>query len=150
MDKITLKIENSNCWNNDLVNYLMSLDGVKDVKEDSLKEEVYVEYDSLVIPMKILKTHIIIYLNVSNLPSIAAFDKHIDNSINDTIVIDNLCCEYCLHGAIEELLDTLGIISAYSDFDYHNKKNVNIFITYDDKIIGKDKINELKEKYKNY
>ena len=128
----------------------MSLDGVKDVKVDSLKEEVYVEYDSLIISLKVLKTHIIIYLNVINLPSISAFDKYIDNSIKDTIVIDDLCCEYCLHGVVEELLDTFGIISAYSDFDYHNKKNVNIFITYDDKIISKDKINELKEQYKSY
>mgnify|MGYP004479227643 FL=1 len=50
---------------------------------------------------------------------------------------------------IEELLDTNGIISAYSDFDYHNKKKVNIFITYDPKLINETKIDELKEKFNN-
>ena len=43
-----------------------------------------------------------------------------------------------------------GIESAYTDFDYNNKFNVNIFITYNDEIIGKEKINELKEQFNSY
>ncbi len=62
----------------------------------------------------------------------------------------DLCCEYCLNGMVEELLEIDGIESAYTDFDYNNKFNVNIFITYNDEIIGKEKINELKEQFNSY
>ena len=51
---------------------------------------------------------------------------------------------------IEELLEIDGIESAYTDFDYNNKFNVNIFITYNNEIIGKEKINELKEQFNSY
>ena len=82
---------------------------------------------------------------------IVAFNKNFKNGIRkDCILIKDLCCEYCLNGMIEELLEIDGIESAYTDFDYNNKFNVNIFITYNDEIIGKEKINELKEQFNSY
>jgi hypothetical protein len=48
---------------------------------------------------------------------------------------------------IKELLVVDGIESAYTDFDYVNKYNVNIFITYDDTIINEEKLIDLKNKF---
>ena len=65
----------------------------------------------------------------------------------DIIVIKDICCEYCLKDMIKELLVVDGIESAYTDFDYVNKYNVNIFITYDDTIINEEKLIDLKNKF---
>ena len=147
MNKLTIKIEDSIYLNNDLEKYLNSLDGVISSKVDIDNDSIYIEYDSSIISLKVLKTELIMYLDIKKVPSILAFDKHTENNIKDTIVIKDLCCEYCLKGMIEELLEIDGIESAYTDFDYHNKFNVNIFITYNDKIINKEKIKEISDKF---
>ena len=147
MNKLTIKIEDSMYLNNDLEDYLNSIDGVISSKVDIDNDSIYIEYDSSIIPLEALKTELIMYLDIKKVPSILAFDKHTENNIKDTIVIRDLCCEYCLKGMIEELLEIDGIESAYTDFDYYNKYNVNIFITYNDKIINKEKINEISDKF---
>ena len=151
MDKLTLKIEFSDFLNNDITNYLTSLKGIKLVTIKNDENEIYVEYDSSIISLKLLKMEILLYLDIAKVPSIVAFDKHLKNdTIEEHVIIKNLCCEYCLNGMIDELLEIDGIISAYSDFDYNNKYDVNIFITYDEKIISKKKILELEEKFNSY
>ena len=45
MDKLTLKIEYTDFLNNDLENYLKDLNGVKIIKINNDKNEIYVEYD---------------------------------------------------------------------------------------------------------
>ena len=167
MDKLTLKIEYTDFLNNDLENYLKDLNGVKIIKINNDKNEIYVEYDSNIISLRLLKREILLYLDLVKIPSIVAFNKNFKNGIRkDCILIKDLCCEYCLNGMIEELLEIDGIEStkeekdenikidgiesAYTDFDYNNKFNVNIFITYNDEIIGKEKINELKEQFNSY
>ena len=149
MDKLTLKIEYTDFLNNDLENYLKDLNGVKIIKINNDKNEIYVEYDSNIISLRLLKREILLYLDLVKIPSIVAFNKNFKNGIRkDCILIKDLCCEYCLNGMIEELLEIDGIESAYTD--YNNKFNVNIFITYNDEIIGKEKINELKEQFNSY
>lgn len=44
MDKLTLKIEYTDFLNNDLENYLKDLNGVKIIKINNDKNEIYVEY----------------------------------------------------------------------------------------------------------
>ena len=146
MNKLTIKIEYSIYLNNDLENYLNSIEGIISSKVDNENDSVYIEYDPYIIPLKVLKTELVMYLDIVKVPSILSFDKHTENNKKETIVIKDLCCEYCLKGMIEELLETDGIESAYTDFDYHNKYNVNIFITYNDKVINIDKIKELVDK----
>ena len=151
MDKLTLKIEYSDFLNDDIANYLTSLNGVKLVTIKNDENAIYVEYDSSIISLKFLKMEILLYLDIVKVPSIVAFDKHLKNDIKEeNIIIKDLCCEYCLNGMIDDLLEIDGIISAYSDFDYNNKYDVNIFITYDEKIINKKKILELEEKFNSY
>lgn len=150
MDKLTLRIDYSDFIDNDFINYLSLLDGIKLTKIDNKNNEIYVEYDSLIISLKILKKEILLYLNISKIPSIISFDKHNNDNLNkDIIVIKDLCCEYCLKGMIDELLEIEGINSAYSDFDYINKKDVNIFITYNEKIVNKNKIIKLEQQFNN-
>ena len=48
---------------------------------------------------------------------------------------------------IEELLVLDGIESAYSDFDYHNKRNVKIVICYDSSLINDSMIRDLEIKF---
>lgn len=151
MNKLTLKIEYSDFLDKELNEYLSSLNGVLFSKVDMEKNEIYIEYDSEVISIKILKMEIILYLNIKNTPSIVSFDKHYEKGIKeDVIIIDDLCCEYCLKGMIEDLLEYDAIKSAYTDFNYIDKNNVNIYITYDDKSLNLDELNKLKNKLKNY
>lgn len=151
MDKLTLKIECSDFLNDDIANYLTSLKGVKLVTIKNDENEIYVEYDSSIISLKLLKMEILLYLDIVKVPSIVAFDKHLKNGIKEErIIIKDLCCEYCLNGMIDDLLEVDGIISAYSDFDYNNKYDVNIFITYDEKMINKKKILELEDQFNSY
>ena len=48
-----------------------------------------------------------------------------------------------------DLLEIDGIESAYTDFEYCDKYDVNIFITYNDKIINKEKLDDLKYRFNN-
>ena len=58
-------------------------------------------------------------------------------------------CEYCSKDMIEDLLEIDGIISAYTNFDYINKCNVNIFVTYDKELMTNEKIEEIEKKFNN-
>lgn len=66
------------------------------------------------------------------------------------IIINNLCCEYCLKGMIEELLNYDGIVSASSNFEYNDKQNIEIYITYDKNLITIEKIKKIEYKYNNW
>lgn len=151
MDRITLKIDSWVFIDNDLINYLFLLNGVILTTVDDVNNEINVEYDSSIIPLKLLKMEILLYLDLK-FPSIILFDKHASNDDikKDTITINDLCCEYCLNAMIEELLEIDGIESAYTDFNYINKYDVNIFITYNAKLIDSAKINEIKERFNHY
>ena len=147
MEKLSLKLDCSVLYDEDLNKYLTSLKGVNLVRIDRNNFDIYIEYDSNVISLKILKYEILYCLNLLRIPSIIGFDKHSTCMISKKkIVIKDLCCEYCLKGMMEDLLEIEGIISAYTDFDYINKYNVNIFITYDKNIITSDEIKEIERK----
>ena len=147
MEKLSLKLDCSVLYDEDLNKYLTSLKGVNLVRIDRNNFDIYIEYDSNVISLKILKYEILYCLNLLRIPSIIGFDKHSTCMISKKkIVIKDLCCEYCLNGMMEALLEIEGIISAYTDFDYINKYNVNIFITYDKNIITSDEIKEIERK----
>lgn len=130
-----------------LDDYLLSLNGINDVKIDNNDSSVYVEYDSSLMPLKILEKEILLYLDLIKIPSILAFDKYKKNCKKYTIVIKDLCCEYCLKSMIEELLMVDGINSAYTNFDYVIKNDVNIFITYDEEIVSIDMINNISDRF---
>lgn len=75
MDKLTLKIEYTDFLNNDLENYLKDLNGVKIIKINNDKNEIYVEYDSNIISLRLLKREILLYLDLVKIPSIVVLIK---------------------------------------------------------------------------
>ena len=146
MKKIKIKFDYVLYFDEDFNIYLSNLCGVTSAIMDKKNEEIVLEYDSSMTSLKILMKEILLYLDLIKVPSIIAFDKYI---CKDTIIIKDLCCEYCLKSMIEELLVTNGIESAYTDFDYVNKYDVNIFITYDDTVIDNIMLENLKIKFNN-
>lgn len=150
MSELTIIID---CWGHkELKQYLMGLNGVIDVNiKDEKQLEIYIKYNPDLINLKILKYEILLFLDILKIPSLIAFNKHFkEKMIKDTIIINDLCCEYCLKSFIEELLEIEAIKSAYTDFNYIDKYNVNIFISYDDKLLKQNELNSIKNKFNNY
>ena len=144
MYEITLKLNESHWYDIEIKDYLLTQKEVQEV--DINNKEIYIKYSNKNY-LKILIKEIKLFLSIINEPAILYFNKHSNNKLSEyTISIKDLCCEYCLMGTIEDLLYKEGIISASTDFDFINKKNVNINITYDDSIITKKEILNIEEK----
>ena len=101
--KLTLKYD---YWVDlELQYYLLTINGINKVNIDIDKDEIYVEYDSSLISIKLILMEIDLFLETTGTPYLIAFNKHNDNYLLDyEIVIKDLCCEYCLKSNIEELL----------------------------------------------
>ncbi len=141
MNTISLKL---NTWVYDeLIDYLKSINGIENVE---ISNDITIYYDN--ISLKVIIKEIYLFLNILNIPSILSFDKHLNNNLKEyKIVINNLCCEHCLMSDIEYLLYINGINSAYSDYDFDDKDEVEIYITYDSSIISKEELDKLSEEF---
>lgn len=64
MEKLSLKLDCSVLYDEDLNKYLTSLKGVNLVRIDRNNFDIYIEYDSNVISLKILKYEILYCLNL--------------------------------------------------------------------------------------
>ena len=62
MQKLTLNLDYINFVEEDLIKYLTSLKGINLVKIDRNSFNIYIEYDSKAIPLKVLKYEILYYL----------------------------------------------------------------------------------------
>lgn len=141
MNTISLKL---NTWVYDeLIDYLKSINGIENVE---ISNDITIYYDN--ISLKVIIKEIYLFLNILNIPSILSFDKHLNNNLKEyKIVIKNLCCEHCLMSDIEYLLYINGINSAYSNYDFDDKDEVEIYITYDSSIISKEDLDKLSEEF---
>lgn len=143
MNKLTLKLD---CEiYNEIKSYLLDLNGVDEVLIS--KDEITVIYNDEGIDVYMLKSEIELFLEIDKTPSIIGFNKYNITDNKYDIYINDLCCEYCLKGFVEELLMIDGIVEAYTDFDYVNKKNVKIMIKYDSSVISMDEINNLEKEF---
>ena len=141
MNIISLKL---NTWvYNELLDYLKSINGIENIE---ISDDITIYYDN--ISLKVIVKEIYLFLNILNIPSILSFDKHLNNNLKEyKIVIKDLCCEHCLMSDIEYLLYINGINSAYSDYDFDDKDEVEIYITYDSSIISKEELDKLSEEF---
>ncbi len=141
MNTISLKL---NTWVYDeLIDYLKSINGIENVE---ISNDITIYYDN--ISLKVIIKEIYLFLNILNIPSILSFDKHLNNNLKEyKIVIKNLCCEHCLMSDIEYLLYINGINSAYSNYDFDDKDEVEIYITYDSLIISKEELDKLNKEF---
>lgn len=127
--------------NKELDNYILSLNGVHDVKTKFDTDEIYIKYDENIISIKVLVLEVKLFVNSVNTPLIKNFNKLSNKKLIDTTLdFGDLCCEYCVKGKIEDLILINGIEMASVDFDNIDYFNVNIKIKYDEKKITKKNI----------
>ena len=151
MKELTLKVEHLYGIDEEFNMYMLDFNGVEEVKVDNEKLDIYIKYDETKISINRVKLECFLFLGINTIPSLLAFNKHYKQKLeDDIIVINDLCCEYCLKGMIEELLMNEGISKASSDYDYVNKKNVQINISYDESIITKEQLKELEKSLNEY
>ena len=144
--ELTLNYEYCDWIDVDLEEYLLSLKGIYEVKINSEKSFINVKYYEEEISPNIIKYEISYYLSALKMPLLIGFDKHQkDNVSSYTFTIKDACCEFCLKGKIEDLLLIKGIISANTDFNFHNLFNVHIIITYNNKMINKNEIIKIEQ-----
>ena len=143
MKHLTLNLE---CWiDMEVLEYLMQLDGVSKALVNEDKDTLDVYYDESIMPLKILIMEIELFLNHEKVPFIIGFNKHSDSILNERVVIvDDVCCEYCVMGNIYDLLLMKGIEEVNTDYDFKKWKDVKINIKYDKNIISEDEVNKWK------
>ena len=154
MSELTIIIDH---WGHkELKEYLMSLNGILDViikNEEQI--EIYIKYNPDLITPKIIRLEILLFLNILKTPSILAFDKHSTIEMSEYKIIRNdICCEYCLKGAIEDLFEIDGIEKVESNFNkenyyqknYDERDNVIISIKYNSDLISVDDMRQIELK----
>lgn len=151
MSRLTLIIES--CGHKGLESYLKSLNGINDVKiknEDKL--EIYIEYDSNMIKWEIIKMEIFLFLNILKVPSLISFNKYSEVDLYEYKIIRNdICCEYCFRGAIDDLFEIEGIEKVESNFeeedyykqDYDSRDNVIINVFFNPNILSTEDMKQI-------
>ena len=92
---------------------------------------------------------ITLFLNIVKIPSLLSFDKYPKfETCNYTIIRDDLCCEYCYKGAIEDLFEIEGIETVKGNFneDYLFKEKIIINIKYDPNLINTEEMKQIELK----
>ncbi len=147
MERITFVF---NFWGHkELKSYLESLNGVKkvDIDDEAKDLTIEIDYEPKKIGPKVLLLEITTFMQ-SNIPSLIRFDKHFKGAKKETILVKDVCCEYCYMDMIEELFNTEGIISAWSNYeevDYHY--NISLYIEYDPAILNKSDLKKMEKEY---
>ncbi len=153
MSELTIVIDN---WGHkELKEYLMSLKGILDVEiKNDEQLDIYLKYDSSLITSKIIKMEITLFLNITKIPSLLSFNKYPKfETSNYTITRDDLCCEYCYKGAIDDLFEIEGIEMAKGNFNedylfkkYENREKIIINIKYDPNLISTEEMKQIELK----
>ena len=132
----------------EIKDYLLKINGIEDIKINLDTGEIYIKYNN--ISIKLILMEVELFLDVVKFPSLIGFDKHSKNKLLDyEMIINDLCCECCLKINIDKLFETEGIESVGTDFDYDyiNKKDVKIFIKYDNNKINIESIKKLENEF---
>lgn len=144
MSELTIKIESIDILNKELEEYISSLKGVLEIKINSNENKIYMKYDSKLISIKQLVLEVKLFLYLIKTPSIISFDKHSNQDLVSTLIlVEDACCDYCIKGAIEELMLLDGIEMASADYNYDTYFNISIEIKYDKKIYDENDIKHL-------
>ncbi len=143
MKKIELEIKD---YRNRLEEYLLSIDGIMDVKIENKEYNFFVTitYDETKMFVERIEKEIKLYIDRINEPIVVSFNKFEDNDVIKEINIEDVCCEYCMEGNIENLLqiDGIGSFSYNQDTDYID---VSAKLGYNPDKISKEKLKEIEE-----
>ena len=153
MSELTIVIDNGG--HNELKEYLVSLNGILSVEiRNNEQLNIYLKYNSSLITPKIIKMEILLFLDIVKIPSILSFNKYPKfKTLNYTIIRDDLCCEYCFEGAIDDLFEIEGIEKVESNFnkDYlfqncEEREKITIKIKYNPNLISSEKMRQIELK----
>ena len=152
MNELTLKFDYSYSLNEEFTAYILSQNGVIDVKIDKENDEIYVKYDSNLISLERLNYEIQFFLGVLNIPSLLAFNKHSKNKTSKYIMkLESVCCEYCIKNMIEELLLLDGIEKVNTNYNildvFDKDNNILFYMEYNETLIDKKTILEIENKF---
>ncbi len=90
---------------------------------------------------------ITLFLNIAKIPSILSFDKYLKfKTVNYMITRDDICCEWCYKGAIEDLFEIEGIEIVNGNFnedDFENREKIIISIKYNPNLISIDEMKQI-------
>lgn len=143
MKKIELEIKD---YRNRLEEYLLSIDGIMDVKIENKEYNFFVTitYDETKMFVERIEKEIKLYIDRINEPIVVSFNKFEDNDVIKEINIEDGCCEYCMKGNAESLskIDGIGSFSFDQDngyFDVHAK------LGYNPNKISEEKLKEIEE-----
>lgn len=142
MKKLTFILE---CFEHkELKSYLLSLKGITDVKtKNDDKLIIDIEYNENLIIDKIIKLEIETFLQIKKNPSLIGFDKHQDKNIEKyNINKENISCEYCAKGLVDDLFEIQGINKVTINNDNYN----DITIYYDKNKITEKELKEIENK----
>lgn len=144
MSKLTVKFNLYNFDSVEIRDYLLSLKGIRKIDTDD--EKITIEYSNE-INIYMIVNEIRLFFK-SNCSDIYYFNKHLNNNLSEyNVVIQDLCCEYCLYGLIEDLLYIDGISEVYSNYKEvylnHNKEDLKVTVLYDKNVIDEEQIKEL-------
>ena len=136
-------------FNDEIKDYLLDQDGLLNVSF-SAKDyipKINIKHDNRISPRTILK-HIEVFQG-TEYSSLMEFDKGFKGDFNTLkYLIDDMCCDYCYRGLVEDLFDSSYIKSVKSDFSLDKPAfNVNFVIEYDKNYSEEELINYIHEKY---
>ena len=143
MKKIELEIKD---YRNRLEEYLLSIDGILDVKIENKEYNFFVTitYDETKMFVERIEKEIKLYIDRINEPIVVSFNKFEDNDVIKKINIEDACCEYCMEGNIENLLQIDGI-GSFSYNEDTNYINVPAKLGYNPDKISEEKLKEIEE-----
>ena len=114
--------------------------------------EIYIKYDNKLLSLDLLKKEILTFLDIANIPSILAFDKHlnVDTSLYK-MIREDICCDYCFKNVIGSLFDLDGVVKVQSNFDevnyfktpHDDREDVVISIKYDSALLSDDDMKQI-------
>ena len=116
---------------NEIIEYLLTQEGIEEVKinEIDLFEELEIKYNEKTTPIIIMK-YIDLFQN-NKFSTMISFDKEIEKEKKTLkYVVDDMCCEYCYKGLIEELFMNDNVKSVNSNFDFNNFYNIELVVEY--------------------
>lgn len=132
----------------ELKTYLLTQKGITNVelKDKNLISEINIKYDEIITP-KIIMEHIYLFQK-NQMPIMLEFDKKTHkNTKKLRYIVDDMCCEYCYKGLVQDLFENEFIVSVKSNFSFNKPAfNIELLIEYDAKYDETKLINYIKEK----
>ena len=152
MEKLTLTLDcEYSIKSGELDKYLEELNGIKEVTI-GYNEEIFapiftITYDRKIISPQLIFLEIEAYLNLHKYPCLVSFDKYYDGESVKYEIKTNICCEFCLKIAIEDLFEIDGIVKADSNYEKYIDGKIDdvdiVTFYYDPNVISKDMLEKI-------